>query len=140
MEKSGNLILDGEAWRERDQITYTSLLDKYGAADLFSGESMERYRQAGEEQDARAQELTEYLFSGQMQTESEEENMAELIFSEELRLTKARDYSREEEDNSLYFAMSELLLVLVFLCVWMRIRAAGKRRREADAVEIDMED
>lgn len=135
-----DLILDGEAWRERDQITYTSLLDKYGAADLFSGENMERYRQAKEGQDARAQELTEYLFSGQMQTENEEENMTELIFSKEIRFTKARDYNRAEEDHSLHFAMAELLLVLVFLSVWMRIRAAGKRRREADAAEIDMED
>lgn len=134
-----NLILDGEAWRERDHITYTSLLDRYGAADLFSGETMERCRQEKEEENARAQELTEYLFSGQMKEESGEENMAELIFSEELKLTRARDYNRAEEDYSLYFVLAELLSVLAVLCVWMRIRAARKRRREADAVEADME-
>lgn len=137
---SGNLTLNGEAWRGRDRITYTSLLDKYGVSDLFSGESMELYRQMKDEQSARTQALTEYIFSGRMQSENEEEDMAEIIFSEEIRLTRTGDYSRGEEDNSLYFVMAELLFVLIFICVLMRAGAARKKRRRADAVEIDMED
>lgn len=138
-EPSGNLVLDGEAWKKRGNTTYTSLLDRYGAADLFSDQNMERYREMAEEERLQDSALTEYLFSGQMQTESDEADMVEKVFSEEIRLSRVKDYSRAQEDNAVYFVMGELLFVLVFLYILMKVNAARKRRRDSDAVKIDME-
>lgn len=133
------MTLDGEAWKNRNNTTYTSLLDRYGVADLFSGESMERYREMAEEKRAEQQELTEYVFSGQMQTEGEEENMIELVFSQELRFSKLRDYSRKEDDYFICYVMAEILFVLLFLCILIKINAVRKKRRESHAVEINLE-
>lgn len=138
-ESSGVLILDGEAWKRRGSTTYTSLLDRYGAADLFSAEHTEQYQEMEEEENARQQEMTEYLFSGQMQTKSEDEAMIEQVFSEEIRLTKVQDYSRKEEDYSICFALAEIFFVLVFLYILVKINAARRKRRESYAAEIDME-
>lgn len=138
-EPSGNLVLDGEAWRKRGNTTYTSLLDRYGAADLFSDQNTERYREREEKERLRDSALTEYLFSGQMQTESDEADMVEKVFSEEIQLSRVKDYSRAQEDNTVYFAMGELLFVLVFLYILIKVNAARKRRRDSDAVKIDME-
>lgn len=138
-ESSGNLNLNGEAWKNRNNTTYTSLLDRYEAADLFSDKSMRLYQQLEEEKHTEQQELTEYIFSGQMQTKSEEENMIERIFSEEIQLSKVKDYSRNEDDYFIYFVMAEILFVLVFVYILMKINAGRRKRREAHAVEINME-
>lgn len=139
-ESSGSLTLNGEAWKNRNNTTYTSLLDRYGAADLFSDKSMRLYQQLEEEKHTEQQELKDYIFSGQMQTKSEEENMVERIFSEEIQLSKVRNYSRNEEDYFICFVMAEILFVLVFVYILMKINAGRKKRREAHAVEINMED
>lgn len=138
-EVRGNMILNGEAWKNRNQKTYTSLLDRYEVSDLFSDESMELYREMEEEKREGQRELTEYVFSGQMQTKSEEENMIERIFSQEIRFSKLRDYNRNEEDYSICFVMAEMLFVLVFLYALMKINAGRRRRRESHAVEINLE-
>lgn len=137
-ESSGNLVLDGEAWKKRGNTTYTSLLDRYGAADLFSDKNTERYREIAEEGRLKDGALTEYLFSGQMQAESEEADMVEKIFSEEIKLSRVKDYSRVQEDNAVYFVMAELLFVLVFIFILMKVNAARKKRRDSNAVKIDM--
>ena len=133
------MILNGEAWKNRNNKTYTSLLDRYEVSDLFSGESMELYREMEEEKREEQRELTEYVFSGRMQTKSEEENMIERIFSQEIRFSKLRDYNRNEDDYSICFVMGELLFVLVFIYTLMKINAGRKKRRESYAVEINME-
>lgn len=138
-ESSGNLVLDGEAWKKRGNTTYTSLLDRYGAADLFSDKNTERYQEMEEEARLKDGVLTEYLFSGQMQTESEEADMVEKIFSQEIQLSRVKDYSRAQEDNTVYFVMAELLFVLVFIYILMKVNAARKKRRDSNAVKIDME-
>lgn len=139
-ESSGNLNLNGEAWKNRNNTTYTSLLDRYEAADLFSKKSMRLYQQLEEEKHTEQQELTEYIFSGQMQTKSEEENMVERIFAEEIQLSKVKDYSRNEDDYFICFVMAEILFVLIFVYILMKINAGRKKRREAHAIEINMED
>lgn len=133
------MTLDGVAWKNRNSTTYSSLLDRYGVADLFSGESMERYREMEEEKRAEQQELTEYVFSGQMQTKGAEENMVELVFSQELRFSKLRDYSRKEDDYFICYIMAEILFVLLFLCILMKIHTVRKKRRESHAVEVNLE-
>lgn len=135
----GSLNLNGEAWKNRDNTTYTSLLDRYGAADLFSDESMELYQKIEEENRAEHQELTEYVFSGQLQARGEEENLIDCIFSQEIQISKLRDYSKNEDDYSICFVMAEILFVLVFICILMKIKASGKKRRELNAVEINLE-
>lgn len=139
-ESSGNLNLNGEAWKNRNNTTYTSLLDRYEAADLFSDKSMRMYQQLEEEKHTEQQELTEYIFSGQMQTKREEEYIIERIFAEEIQLSKVRDYSRNEDDYFICYVMAEILFVLVFVYILMKINAARRKRREAHAIEINMED
>lgn len=138
-EPSGSLHLNGEAWKNRNNTTYTSLLDRYGAAELFSGESMKLYQEMEEAKHAQQQELTEYVFSGHMQTKSEEENVIEHIFSQEIRFSKLQDYSRKEDDYSICFIMAEILFVLVFLYILIKINANRKKRRESHAVEVNLE-
>ncbi len=138
-ESSGSLTLDGEAWKNRNNTTYTSLLDRYGVADLFSSKSMDLYQEKKEEKIAGQQALTEYVFSGQMQTMSEEENVIELVFSREIQVSKLRDYSRSEDDYTICFVMAEILFVLVFIYILIKINANRKKRRESHAVEINLE-
>ena len=135
----GSLDLNGEAWKNRNNTTYTSLLDRYSVADLFSDESMELYQKMEEENRAEHQKLTEYVFSGQLQAKDEEENMIDCIFSQELQFSKLRDYNKNEDDYSICYVMAEILFVLVFICALMKIKAGRKKRREADAVEINLE-
>ncbi len=68
-----------------------------------------------------------------------EENEADRIFSEEIRLSRSRDYSRNEEDYSICFVMAEIIFVLLFLYLLIRINAGRRKRREAHAAEINME-
>ena len=138
-ETSGSLTLNGEAWKNRDDITYNSLLDINGVTDLFSEESTNLYNDMKLESDAERQELTEYLFTEQMETENAEEDMADMIFSEEIRLSRSRDYSRSEDDYSICFVMGEIIFVLIFLYILIKINAGRRKRREAHAVEINME-
>ncbi len=138
---SGTLTLDGEAWRNRGDTTYNSLLDINGVTDLFSQESTDQYNDRKQESDTERQELTEYLFSGQAENteENEEENEADMIFSEEIRLSRSRDYSSSEEDYSVCFVMAEIIFVLLFLYLLIKINAVRRKRREAHAAEINME-
>lgn len=138
-ETPGSLTLDGEAWKNRNNTTYTSLLDRYGVADLFSSKSMDLYQENKEEKLAGQRALTEYVFSGQMQTMSEEENMIDLVFSREIQVSKLRDYSRSEDDYTICFVMAEILFVLVFIYILIKINANRKKRRESHAVEINLE-
>lgn len=136
---SGGLRRNGEAWKNRDQKTYTSLLDQYGVSGLFSARNTERYQELQQEKSAEHQKLTEYIFSGQMQAEDEEEDLVEIIFSQELQFSKTRNYSRDEEDYSICYILAEILFVMLFIYILMKINAGRKKRREPLAVEIDME-
>lgn len=138
----GSLNLNGEAWKKRNTTTYSSLLDRYGAQDLFSAKNTELYQKMEEEKHTEQQELTDYVFSGQMQAKSEDEDMIDCIFSQEIQFSRLRDYSRDEEDYSICFAMAEILFALVFICILMKIRAGRRKRKEHgyyDAVKIDLE-
>lgn len=139
-QETGVLELDGEAWKDRGRTTYTSLLDRYGVTDLFSTNSIQQYQRQRQTEHEQQSELTEYIFSGRMHTRSEEEDLTDLIFSQEIQLSKVKDYSRSEEDYSICFAMAEFLFVLVFIYVLMKINAARRKKRDKDAVEVDMED
>ena len=136
---TGILTLDGEAWNNRDNTTYNSLLDINGVTELFSQESTDQYNDRKQESYTEQQELTEYLFSEQVEMENTEDNEADIIFSEEIRLSRSRDYSRSEEDYSICFVMAEIIFVLLFLYLLIKINAGRKKRREAHAAEINME-
>lgn len=136
---TGILTLDGEAWKNRENTTYNSLLDINGVTDLFSQENTDQYNDRKQESYTEQQKLTEYLFSEQAETENAEENEADMIFSEEIRLSRSRDYSRSEEDYSICFVMAEIIFVLLFLYLLIKINAGRRKRREAHAAEINME-
>lgn len=132
------MTLDGEAWKSRGDKTYTSLLDLYGASDLFSEESMDLYHQSEQDKTAEQQELKGYLFSGKMQVQSEDESIVDQIFSEEIQFSRIRDYSRNVNDNSLYFVLAEVLFVLIFIYILMRWNARRRERRKENAVKINI--
>lgn len=136
---SGSLTLDGEAWKNRGDTIYNSLLDINGVTDLFSQESTDQYNNMKQEAYTEQNELTEYLFSEQINTENVAGNVGDMIFSEEIRLSRNRDYSRNEEDYSICFVMAEIIFVLIFLYLLMKINAGRRKRREERAVEINVE-
>lgn len=138
METPGNMELNGEAWKERGNTTYTSLLDMYGAEELFSQKSMALYEELNQQKTLQNQELTEYVFSDKIQEKSEE-NLAEQIFSEEIQFSRARDYNKTEEDYSICLILGEILFVLVFVSILIKINALRRKRGKQHAVEIDME-
>lgn len=136
---SGALSLNGEAWKNREHTTYTSLLDQYGVPDLFSEQSTKLYQKVRQEREERQQEMSEYVFSGQMQTKTEETDWADLIFSQEIQFSKVMDYGKSTEDYSACLILLEILFVLLFAYILLKRNAGKRKRREAYAAEINME-
>ncbi len=136
---SGALSLNGEAWKNREHTTYTSLLDQYGVPDLFSEQSTKLYQKVRQEREERQQEMSEYVFSGQMQTKAEETDWADLIFSQEIQFSKVMDYGKSTEDYSACLILLEILFVLLFAYILLKRNAGKRKRREAYAAEINME-
>ena len=131
------MTLNGEAWKNRGDTTYTSLLDMYGVSDLFSDESMRLYEQAKPDSISQQKELAEYLFSGRMQGQSADNNIVEQIFSEEIQFSKVQRYSRNTNDYTVSILLAEILFVLVFLCILMKWNASRREKRKGHAAEID---
>lgn len=137
--ESGSMVLNGEAWKDRSRTTYTSLLDQYGAADLFSYDSIRLYRKQEQENRIRQQEITRYVFSGQMTAKKEEDDIVEQVFSEEIQLSRVRDYNQREDDYSICFVLAEILFVLVFIYILIKINSRKRKKEEAHAAEINLE-
>lgn len=139
-EVSGSMTFDGEAWKNRDNVMYTSLLDMYGASDLFSSKSMEIYNKLGQEELAEQQELVNYIFSGRLNTEdNNDEELINYVFSNEIEFSKTKDYGKNENDYFICYVMSAALVVLVFVCLLINFDVRRKKRREKYAAEINME-
>lgn len=136
---TGNLELDGEAWKDRDMKTYTSIPDRYGADGLFSTKMTNQYQEQKKAQ-SYDRELTEYLFSGQMQAaDNLDAELADYLFAEELKLTRVRNYHKAEDNYSQIFWLSGILCMLLFSMALAKYNEHRKKRRAAYAVEIDME-
>lgn len=138
-EGSGSMVLNGEAWKDRNQTTYTSLLDQYGVSDLFSYDSIRLYQKLEQEKHIRQQEVTKYVFSGRMQVKEEEDDMVERIFSEEIQLSRVRDYNKNEDDYSICFVLAEILFVLAFIYILIKINSGRRKKEETHAAEINLE-
>lgn len=137
--ESSGMILDGESWKNRDNTTYTSLLDMYGAPELFSSEKTNLYSEIKQVDILEQQNLVNYIFSGQMQVENEEENLIDYIFSKEIELSKVKNYNRDEDDYFLCFVMAEILGILIFIRLLAKFNAKRKKRREKYETEINLE-
>lgn len=131
------MTLNGEAWKNRGDTTYTSLLDMYGASDLFSDKSMRLYEQSKPDSISERQDLAEYLFSGQMQSSNADNDIVEQIFSEEMQFSKIQRYSRNTNDYTASIVLAEILFVLVFLCILMKWNASRREKRKEHAAEIN---
>lgn len=131
------MTLNGEAWKNRGDTTYTSLLDMYGVSDLFSDKSMHLYEQSRPDSISEQKALTEYLFSGQMQDQSADNDIVEHIFSEEIQFSKVQRYSRNTNDYTASIVLAEILFVLVFLCILMKWNASRREKRKGHAAEIN---
>lgn len=139
-EEQGGLVLDGESWKNKDSTTYTSVLDLYSAADLFSVERTRSYEQKYLEEQELQQELQEYIFSGKMpENDGEEEALIEYLFSDGVSLSKVKDYSTQKESYTLCLILAAVLATLVFGIVMARYSRKRRKRRESFAVEINME-
>lgn len=139
-EYSRSLNLNGEAWKNRNASTYISLLDLYGAEKLFSNTTMNAYREQKQEQIAKQERMTDYLLFEQQQDINTDEYLVEHIFSEEIQLSKIKDYNRNENNNDIYYVLIEIIFVFLFLIILIRIDLARRKRRRTNAVEINMED
>lgn len=139
-EEQGGLVLDGESWKNKDSTTYTSVLDLYSAADLFSVERTRSYEQKHLEEQELQQELQEYIFSGKMpENDGEEEALIEYLFSDGVSLSKVKDYSTQKESYTLCLILAAVLATLVFGIAMARYSRKRRKRRESFAVEINME-
>ena len=136
---SGNLELNGEAWRDRELKTYTAITDMYGASALFSEKVTNQYLEHQEAQ-SMDPELTKFLFSGQMQdSNAMDAELANYVFSEELKLTRVRNYNQDTESHLQVFLLSSILGVLLFSVAIFKYNQYRRKRRAAYATEIDME-
>ncbi len=138
-ETSSSMTLDGESWKNRENATYTSLLDMYGAPKLFSSEKTNLYSEIKQEDILEQQNLVDYIFSGQMQVIDEEENLIDYIFSKEIELSKVKNYNKDENDYFLCFVMAEILIALIFIRLLVKFNAKRKKRREEYEAEINLE-
>lgn len=139
-EAQGGLVLDGESWKNKDSATYTSILDLYGAADLFSAEHTRLYEQKYMEEQELQKELQEYIFSGAMpEKDGGEEALIEYLFSDGVALSKVRDYNTQKEDYTLCLILAAVFACLVFGIIMVRYSRKRIKRRENFATEINME-
>lgn len=136
---TGNLELNGEAWKDRDITTYTSILDMYGAADLFSDKTTQQYQEM-QEAGAMDQQLADYLFSGRMQEAgTTDQELIDYIFTEELELTKVKNYNKDTNNYFLMLTMLGILVIMLFAMGLTEYNRRRRKRREKYAAEIDME-
>lgn len=139
-EESGSMTFDGEAWKDREDVTYTSLLDMYSAESLFSSENMELYKESEQAKQAESQGLMGYVFSGYLNTGDNDEELIDYIFSEKIELSNVKDYSRNENDYFVCYVMAAVLAALIFVCLLINFNSRRKIRRGKYATEIDLED
>lgn len=139
-EESGSMTFDGEAWKDREDVTYTSLLDMYSAENLFSSENMELYKESEQAKQAESQELIDYVFSGYLNTGDNDAELIDYIFSEKIELSNVKDYSRNENDYFVCYVMAAVLVALIFVCLLINFNSRRKIRRGKYATEIDLED
>lgn len=138
-EGQGGLVLDGESWKNKDSTTYTSILDLYGATDLFSAEHTRLYEQKYMEEQELQMELQEYVFSGMMPEKEGDEALIEYLFSDGVSLSKVKDYSAQKENYTLCLILAAVLAGLVFGIIMARYNTKRRKRRESFATEINME-
>lgn len=138
-EKAEGLKLDGESWKNKDSTTYTSILDLYGAADLFSRGTTWQYEKIQLDERELQEELREYVFSKETWQENQDGELMEYIFSEAVTLSKVRDYATEKGKDTLCMILAAVLTGLIFGMIVFRYNGERKKRRENFAVEINME-
>lgn len=133
------LVLDGRSWRDKNSTTYTSILDLYGMADLFTEKTTGNYEgQLRGEQELQEQ-LREFVFSGSLQQEEEYTALVDYVFSDTLVLSRVREYTTGTEDYTVSLILAGILAVLVFGMAVAQYNRKRRKRREQFAAEIDME-
>lgn len=138
--ESNGLILNGEAWKDKNTTTYTSILDLYGVPDLFSGENTALYEKRREEDSRMQEKLQNYLFSGELQQTGNEAELTDYLFSGEIELSKVKSYTSEKESYMLSLVLAAILICMIFGMVLTGYSRRRKKRRESFAAEINMED
>lgn len=142
-ESEGGIELDGESWKERDDTTYTSLLDLYGVSDLFSEEVTVSYKHIEVEKDIKEQKLMDYVVSGEVVVNnrtSKDEELIDYIFSVEIDISKVKEYDKEEKGFGILITIVGLFVVLAFCLFMVRFNIKRQNRREKYGIEINMED
>lgn len=140
LEENEGLTLDGEAWKSKDSTTYTSVLDLYGASDLFSGEVTQLYEESYLQEQELQSNLKEYVFSGDMEQEKDEHDvLVDYLFSEGVSLSKVKDYTTKQENYTFCLVLAMVLVGLIFAIVMLRYNSGRRKRRESFATEINME-
>lgn len=136
---SKSMIVDGDAWKERELNTYMSVIDMYGASELFDEDTYEKYGDLRLEDVERDSERKELIFTEIEEIQNSDSEMEDRIFSTEITLNKIQDY-REETNSYRYLGwMTGILVVIICVCILIRINIKRVKRRHQYAAEINME-
>ena len=142
-ESYNEIELDGEAWKERDNTTYTSILDIYGVPELFSENSTDFYHNNKNISNKKEQELIDYVLSDDFTDETKtnkDEELVEYIFSKEVSTSKVKEYSKDKEDYASMTLMAVVFVIFAFGLFMVRFNIKRQNRREKYGIEINMED
>ncbi len=142
-ETTGGIELDGESWKEREDTTYTSLLDLYEVSDLFSEKITNLYENKKAEEVIYEQELMDYVVSGAVGVDNQikkEDELIEYIFSQEINLSKVKEYDKGEYGYTTLLIMAGIFVIFAFGLFMVRFNIKRQNRREKYGIEINMED
>lgn len=132
------LNLKGDAWKAKDSETYASTLDMNGVSDLFSEEKTNKYEEKLLDKEKLDQQLLEYAFK-MPQTESVDEQLVDVLFGQELRITATKDY-KTDNGTGVFLVTAILILVgMIFACFMVKFNIKRKKKREKYATQINME-
>lgn len=137
--KHSELLLDGESWKNKENITYSSILDLYGVSDLFTEQTNRVYKDEQDKEQVIQQKLQEYVFSDWTTNEQTEVELINYIFSDDVNLSKMKSYKSENGNDRLSAISIGIVLVIVFGIIMSGYNRERKKRREKFATEINME-
>lgn len=135
----GQLQLDAAAWKNKSTTTYTSLLDIYNASDLFTPKKTALYEQKRAREIQIQSARKDYVFLSEMEEEISEEEIINEIFSEEIQLSKIKNYETHTQNSRICAVLASIFAFLVFGICMLEYNNRRRNRREEIAAEINME-
>ena len=134
-----SMVVDGDAWKEREINTYMSIVDMYGATELFDEDIYEKYDDLRLEEAEKDSERKELIFTEIEEEQNLDSELADRLFSTEIELNKVQDYGEEVDSYKYLGWMAGILLAIICICFLIKINLQRIKRRHQYAAEINME-